>query len=171
MAFSNLEKAMAAIIGIDLAAPGTSRAVAKTLVRASARAAPTAARAAGLTNPYALGAGLGFGALATPPGQELLAAAEERGRQDRLQTERFVQDTLALAPIKAKRKATKYGKAIKAGMAAVKASTTNGKKGILKKPSVALAQVSKIASGVKKKKKAPKSGIRRKIYTAVKKYI
>jgi len=171
MAFSNLEKAMAAIIGIDLVAPGVTRTAAKAAVGMAARMAPPVARAAGLTNPYALGAGLGLGALQTPPGQELLAAAEERGRQDRLRTERFVQDTLALAPIKAKRKATSYGKAIKAGMAAVKASTSNGKKGALKSPAAALAQVSKIASGVKKKRKAPKKGIRRKIYTAVRKYI
>ena len=165
---------MGALLGLELAAKGTTRAVAKMAVTSIARAAPVAARGAGrlaLANPYAAGAGLGALALQTDPGQELLAAAEERGRQDRLRTERFVQDTLALAPIKARKKASKFNKAMKAGMAAVKQSTSNGKKGAITAPAKALAQVSKVVSGIRKKKKAPKSGIRRKIYLAAKKYI
>ena len=56
MAFSNLEKAMAAVIGLDIARPGTSRAAAKRavamLARGTVRAAPVAAQAARV-NPYA----------------------------------------------------------------------------------------------------------------------
>jgi len=174
MALSNLEKAMGAMLGLELAVPGMTRKAAKLAVSSLARAAPVAARGAAslaLANPYAAGAGLGALALQTDPGQQLLAAAEERGRQDRLRTERFVQDTLALAPIKAKRATSKFNRAVKAGMAAVKKSTSNGKKGAITAPAKALAQVSKVVSGLKKKKKAPKTGIRRKIYLAARKYI
>ena len=40
MAFSKLEKAMALVIGLDIAAPGFSRAAAKAAVAAVARASP-----------------------------------------------------------------------------------------------------------------------------------
>ena len=43
MAFSRLEKAMALVIGLDIAAPGFSRAAAKAAVAAIGRVAPPTA--------------------------------------------------------------------------------------------------------------------------------
>jgi len=104
MAFSRLEKAMALLIGIDITTPGTSRALARQLVTRIAPLTVPAAAAAGPLIPAAIGAGLGYAALQTDPGQQLLEAAAERGRQDRIRLERKIQDTLALAPIKRKRR-------------------------------------------------------------------
>jgi len=90
MAFSNLEKAMALVIGIDIAAPGFSRSAAKATVAAIGRSAARAAAAVPAVaqfSPVATGTALGLGALATPPGQELLDIAEERGRMDRIRFE------------------------------------------------------------------------------------
>ena len=50
--------------------------------RAAVTGVPAAAGAAA-AYPITTGAALGLGALATPPGQELLAMAEQRGREDR----------------------------------------------------------------------------------------
>ena len=65
MAFSKLEKAMALVIGLDIAAPGFSRAAAKAAVAAVARATPPlAAGVAGTAAsfPVSTGAALGLGA-------------------------------------------------------------------------------------------------------------
>ena len=70
--------------------------------------------------------------------------------------------------LKLKRKPSKFNKAIKAGMAAVKKSTSYGKKGTISPAKKAFSVVVKLASAKKKKKKAPKSGIRRKIWNAMK---
>ena len=69
------------------------------------------------------------------------------------------------------RKPSAFNKAVKAGMLAVKKSTSYGKKGTIKPAKKAFALVTKLASAKKKKKKAPKSGIRRKIWTAMKRYL
>ena len=161
---------MAAIIGIDILAPGTTRAAARTAVRLAARATPVAARGVGslaAANPFLAGTALGFGALQTDPGQQLLAAAEERGRQDRLRLERFVQDTLATTKFKAKRKKSSFNAAVSAGMKAVKASTFQGKKGTLSNARKTFSMVTKVASNLLKGKKAPKSGARRVAYGAM----
>ena len=98
MAFSNLEKAMALVIGIDIATPGFSRAAAKAAIGAIARATPPLATSAATTasrlasvNPALTGTAIGeyLGALQTDPGQDLLAAAAERGRMDRIRFEQF----------------------------------------------------------------------------------
>jgi len=91
MAFSALEKAMALVIGLDITRPGTTRRIAmKALTVAAARVAPVTVPVAGALGsvlPVALGAGLGYAALQTDPGQQLLEAAAERGRQDRVRFE------------------------------------------------------------------------------------
>jgi len=69
---------------------------------------------------------------------------------------------------KAVRKPSTFNKAIKAGMQAVKKSTSYGKKGTISPATKAFALVTKLASAKKKKKKAPKSGIRRIIWNAMK---
>jgi len=167
--------------GIQLAGFGATRAAIPALPLV-----PAAVQAA---TPYAVGVGLGAAALGTPGGQELLAAAEEHGRQSRVLYERYKQEVLTtperleaaftsapvspatVIPVIRKRATTKFNKAVKAGMAAVKKSTSNGKRGKIVKPRAALAMVSKVISMKKKKKKAPRSGIRRKVYSAIGRYI
>ena len=63
---------------------------------------------------------------------------------------------------------SKFNKAVSAGMKAIKLSTSYGKKGTIKPAKKAFALVTKLASAKKKKKKAPKSGIRRRIWNAMK---
>jgi len=139
--------------------------------------------------PYALGAGLGAAALGTPGGQDLLAAAEEHGRQSRILYERYKQQIettperieaafmsqpvspATVVPAIRKRVQTKFNRAVKAGMAVVKKSTSNGKAGKISKPRAALAMVSKVISMKKKKKKAPRRGIKRRIYQAIGRYV
>lgn len=179
MAFSKLEKAMALIIGLDLAAPGTTRTIAARLVMGAAARAPAVATgiAAIPGAPGAIGAGLGYAALQTDPGQQLLAAAAEQGRQDRLRLERFVQDTLALAPIRRKKRMSKFNQAVKKGMSIMKASTSYGKKGTISSPKKAFSAVTKAVSKVSKAQKAgkkkPKSGnvVIKKVLSAAAKII
>ena len=66
------------------------------------------------------------------------------------------------------RKPSAFNKAIKAGMATIKKSTSYGKRGVIKPAKKAFSVVVKLAAAKKKKKKAPKSGIRRKIWNAMK---
>ncbi len=162
---------MAAIIGIDIVAPGTTRAAARTLVSLAARTATPVASVAAPALPFAAGAALGYGALQTDPGQALLVAAAEKGRQDRLRLERFVQDTLATTQYKAKRKKSSFNAAVSAGMKAVKASTFQGKKGALSNAKKTFTMVTKVASSLLKGRKAPKSGARRVAYRAMPKSI
>jgi len=67
-----------------------------------------------------------------------------------------------------KRKASTFNKAVKAGMLAVKKSTSYGGKGKIKPAKKAFSVVVKLAAAKRKKKKAPKSGIRRRIWNAMK---
>jgi len=179
MAFSKLEKAMAAIIGIQLAPGGaelTRKVVGKVLMGVASRAPAVAGGIAAIPGaPGAIGAGLGYAALQTDPGQQLLAMAEERGRQDRLRLERYVQDTLALAPIRRKKRMSKFNAAVKKGMSIMKQSTSYGKKGVISSPKKAFSAVTKAVSKVNKAlkagKKKPKSGnvvIKKIISAAVK---
>ena len=63
---------------------------------------------------------------------------------------------------------SKFNKAVRAGMKAIKTSTSYGGKGKIKPAKKAFTLVTKLASAKKKKKKAPKSGIRRRIWNAMK---
>jgi len=67
-----------------------------------------------------------------------------------------------------KRKSSVFNKAVSSGMKAAKKSTSYGGKGVLKAPKKVFSVVVKLASAKKKKKKAPKSGIRRIIWNAMK---
>jgi len=67
-----------------------------------------------------------------------------------------------------KRKPSTFNKAIKAGMLAVKKDKAYGGKGKISPVKKAFSVVVKLASAKKKKKKAPKSGIRRRIWNAMK---
>ena len=65
------------------------------------------------------------------------------------------------------RKPSSFNKAVGKGMKAIKNSTSYGKKGKISPAKKAFALVVRLASAKKKKKKAPKSGIRRKIWNAM----
>ena len=173
MAFSKLEKAMALIIGLDIAAPGFSRGAAKAAVAALARVTPPlAAGVAGTaaTFPITTGAALGGAALATPPGQDLLAAAAERGRLDRIRFEQALTDlTRVTIPKAKKRTKSKFNKMVSSGMKTIRASTSYGKKGTINNAKKAFSLVTKAASAVTKGHKLPKPGIKRRIMTAMRK--
>ena len=153
---------------------------------AAARAAPAVGSAV-LASPVATGAALGIGALATPPGQDLLAAAAEHGRQSRILFERAQQELMTtpqrieaaamsqpvspppdFVPRLKKRTVSKFNKAVSKGMKIVRASTSYGKKGKINNAKRAFAAVTKVVSLKKRKKKAPRSGIRAKIFHGIK---
>jgi hypothetical protein len=170
--------AYAARKGISLAGLGARAVVpAGGLVPASVQTA----------TPYGVGAGLGVAALATPQGQQLLAAAEEHGRQSRILFERAQQELMTTpqrveaaimsAPVSPppdtvprlkKRAISKFNRAVSKGMKIVKASSSYGKKGTINNAKRAFAAVTKVVSLKKRKKKAPRSGIRAKIFHGIK---
>jgi len=171
MAFSNLEKAMALIIGLDIAAPGFSRSAAKVAVRAIGPLATRAIPAAARYSPGAFGAGVGLAALESPPGQQLLDLAEERGRMDRIRFEQALTD-LTVGVKKRKVKASsKFNKMVSTGMKTLKASTSYGKKGTISNSKKAFAKVTTTASKILKGGKTAKSGITRKLGLAMRRFI
>ena len=170
MAFSKLEIALGAIIGLDIAAPGFSRSAAKAAVRAIAPLATRAAPAVAGFSPVTTGAALGLGALATPPGQDLLEAAAERGRLDRIRFEQAMTDLTRVTIPKAKaRTKSKFNKMVASGMKTIRASTSYGKKNTISNAKKAFSLATKAASAVTKGHKLPKSGIKRRIMTGMRK--
>jgi len=142
-----------------------------------------------LTNPYVVGGTLLYlgyterdriaqaladGAeIVEDPLRQYLGGVEQRGREFladpigavqemREERKRFQQKFPSI------RKASKFNKAVSAGMKAVKKSTTYGGKGKIRPAKKVFAMVTKLASAKKKKKKAPKKGIRRLIWNAMK---
>jgi len=168
---------MAAIIGIQLAPGGAElsrKVVGKVLMGVARGVAPITVPAATALSPFAapaIGAGLGYAALQTDPGQQLLAAAEERGRQDRLRLERAVQDTLALAPMKRKKRMSKFNLSVKKGMSILKSSSSYGKKGSISNAKKAFSAVTKTVSKVNRGKLTPKTGVIKKVAAAAAKIL
>tara|TARA_Y100000593_G_scaffold10591_1_gene19038 strand:- start:101 stop:703 length:603 start_codon:yes stop_codon:yes gene_type:complete len=195
----DLEVAIAAYgLGRILPAGSTRaavRAVIPQLVRAGKVIAPTAGRTAATfaaANPVSTGLGLGLAATQTPSGQALLEAAAERGRMDRVRAQQLLDEfifrevtqplegieTAIQSPTiqgaiksKAKRKVSKYAKAVKAGMAAVKKSKFNGKKGKITNAKKTFATVNRVASAVNKGKKVSVKGVTGTIARAVRKIL
>ena len=99
---------------------------------------------------------------APPVARELLQVTEP-GRAELLAG-------IGARPITARltRRPSKFNKAVSAGMKALKKAPTYGGKGKIKPAKKAFALVVKLASAKLKKKKAPKSGIRRRIWNAMK---
>ena len=167
MAFSNLEKAMAAVIGLDLARPGTTRAAVKAAVRMVGRQAiaPTAAVGTGLIrrNPVAA---TGLGAL----------AAYELGLLDPLaqpamQAVEAIDEVIVQAPERRRKKRrTQFNKAVSAGMKAVKKSTSYGKKGTINNAKKAFSAVNKVASKLNKGQKVSTKGPTGVIKRAINKF-
>ena len=164
-----------------------ARAIKSTAKRAfplAARAAVGTASIAGrsalgaalpiVTNPYAAGLALGYGALQTQPGQQLLESAEERGRMDRIRYEQALTDLQVGVGKRVRKTKSKFNTAVSRGMSAAKAGTSYGVKGVITAPTKAFAAVTKLASKINKAKKAgtkiPKrpTGINaKKIYSAI----
>ena len=151
MAFSNLEKAMAAVIGLDITRPGTSRAAAKRalamLGRGAVRAAPVAAR----VNPYAAAGLTGLAAyelgLLDPLAQPAMQAVEA------------IDEVIVQAPERRRKKRrTQFNKAVSEGMKAVKKSTSYGKKGTINNARKAFTAVTKVASKLNKGQKVGAKG-------------
>ena len=72
---------------------------------------------------------------------------------------------------KVKKKLSKFNKAVKAGMSAVKSSTSYGKKGTINNARKAFSAVTKVASKVNQGKKVAVKGIQGKIARAVRKIL
>ena len=162
------------------------------VARAAVPAARTAAGVAGslaAANPISTGLGLGLGFTQTPQGQALLETAAERGAADRVRAQQIydqmvyenitrpagiVQETLTqprtqqMVKKAVKRKVSRYSRAVKLGMAAVKQSNYLGKKGVISNPKSAFSTVSKVASSINKGRKRPTKGIRGTIARAIK---
>ena len=173
----------------------TVRAVIPQLVRAGKVIAPTVGRTAATlaaANPVSTGLGLGLAATQTPSGQALLDAAAERGRMDRVRAQQLLDEFIftqvtqptqqaadilqsptiqAQAKRTVKRKVSKYAKAVKAGMAAVKNSKYNGKKGKINNAKKTFATVNKVASAVNKGKKVSVKGVTGTIARAVRRFL
>tara|TARA_R100000808_G_scaffold1546_1_gene6987 strand:- start:586 stop:1125 length:540 start_codon:yes stop_codon:yes gene_type:complete len=175
MAWSSLEKLMAAVIGIDLVAPGTSR---KALEAALARVAPAAAAPKPVTP-----APVGFWgpAAAVTGGTFTALAAMEQAAREREATKNFMVPIPGINPLlmdmptvevpverrKVRKKLSKYNKAVKEGMKAVRSSTSYGKKGTINNAKKAFAAVNKVASKVNRGKKVSSKGITGRIARAV----
>ena len=79
--------------------------------------------------------------------------------------------TASLAKKARKKTVSKFNKAVSVGMATVKRSTSFGRPGSFSNSKKAFATVTKTIYGLKKGRKAAKTGIRAKIARAVRKYI
>ena len=171
--------------GIRLTGVGAARAV-------------TAAPGIAAANPISAGIGLGLGALATPPGQDLLAAAAQRGASDRVRLQQaidqyifeqtvlpFREQQAMVGPTQSTIQVSDFGKggresrggapnqhnlAVKAGMKALKASKFDGPKGKLRKPKLSFSKVNKTISRIKKRAKVSKKGATGVIARAVKRF-
>ena len=174
MAFSNLEKALLAYVGIS---SSVSRNVAKATLgyigRTALTAAPVAARGVvGLAaaNPVAAGVGLGGLALATPQGQQLLDDVSDIGRRDRIALNNALAELTQVAIPKAKKRTkSRFNKMVSSGMKTVKASSSYGKRGTISNSKRAFSVVTKAASAVSKGKKALDKGIKGRLMRVMRK--
>ena len=155
--------ARALIAGGRLAIPAAA-----TTARVAAPAAVTLAR----QNPYTA-AGLGALALQQAGAFDPVTDAIEAEVQRRVgNVEQAIQiaqrpDVQQVAVQKAKRKVSKYQRAVKAGMAAVKKSKFGGKPGKITNAKTAFSTVNKVASAVNKGKKVSAKGVTGVIKRAV----
>jgi len=157
----------AAVSAVTRLLPFTLRAAA---VPAASIAASTARAAIPLaTNPFIAGTALGYGALQTEPGQQLLEMAEDRGRMDRIRFEQALTDLEVGVKSRVKKTKSKFNKMVSAGMKKVKDTTSYGKKGVINAPKKAFKVVVSAASAVNRGKKLPKSGLKRNLMLLMRK--
>ena len=209
MALTRTEKLALAGFGINealLKGQGVGVKAVKAIGKAAVRLSPYVARgavatapvvgraayAAAAANPVSTGLGLGASFLASQPGQDLLARADERGAMDRIRAqqaydlwvyENITRPAETVGDItrsqsfqgavvrKAKKKVSKYNKAVKAGMSAVRASKFSGKKGTISNAKTAFGTVNKVVSAVNKGKKVSAKGIRGTIARAARRIL
>ena len=96
------------------------------------------------------------------PVEEEIRARVDDAVQRAMAPVQLAQTDLAKSAAKsvARRKVSKYSRAVKAGMAAVKASKFGGKKGKISNAKSTFSTVNKVASAVNKGKKVATKGIR-----------
>jgi len=165
---------------INAAAFDLTLATVKRVLPVGARAGLSIAGSAGRAalplamNPYVAGAALGYGALQTGPGQQLLQSAEESGASARRDLDMALFNIQARAEQKVKRTKSKFNTAVSRGMSAAKAGTSYGVKGVISAPKKAFAAVTKMASKINKAKQPghklpvrPKGSNAKKIYSAI----
>jgi hypothetical protein len=177
---------------IDVATFGTlNRLTGKAIVNTVTKLVPFALRTAAVpaasvlgsaaraaipiaTNPYLAGAALGYGALQTQPGQQLLGAAAESGADTRRSLDMALFNIQAQAEEKVKRTKSKFNRAVSAGMKAAKRGTSYGKKGIINAPKKAFKAVVSTASRINRAERdnlklplKPKGSNAKKIYNAI----
>ena len=150
---------------------------------AATRAAPPVARGAAALarrNPAAAAGLAGYGlyrAGAVDPVEEAIQMEVDRRLMEPLRDVRDIPANIQQAtetPVfrpAVKRKVSKYSRAIKMGMAAVKASKFNGAKGKISNAKTTFAKVNKVASAVNKGKKVSAKGVTGVIKRAVSKYL
>ena len=157
---------------------GSTRAAARATVRAIVRSGrivvPAAARAAApagrvalnvaRANPYASAALLGYGAYEAGLLDPLIEPAQEAVRDT-------AEDIVIPLKKTRKRSVSGFNKAISAGMKAVRRSKFMGKAGRITNAKKAFATVARTVSVIKKGRKAPKSGVRKAIYRAAKRFL
>jgi hypothetical protein len=201
MALTLTEKAALIALGIDealLKGQGVAARTIKAIGRAAVKVSPYVARSAAATapivgrtaaalaarNPVSTGIGLGLGITQTPEGQALLDAAAERGAADRRALEQAIDErifrvTRAVESPEfksgvrsiARRKVSKYQKAVKASMKAVKSSKFDGKVGTIRNPKKTFATVNRVVSAVNKGKKVTTKGVRGTIARAARRIL
>jgi len=200
MAFSRLEKVLLAKLGVDVVRNPITRKAAQALIspiaRFGARAGVSVAGTAlgmgrlAFMNPYVLGGTAIFVAYherdkirnLLEQGYEIVepAIAEAQARTRPILEQAAETTTIAypqgpgisaMPLFRTPRKKSSFNKAVGAGMRAVKASTSYGKKGTINAPTKAFTMVTKVAASVKKKLKAPKKGIRKKVWRAIKRFL
>ena len=173
---STLEKLLLANVGAEVIRPGITR---KALEAAVMRMLPAAVMAPKPPVPAPIG--FGWPAAAVTGATFTGLAAMEQAERDRMESKNVQvpypmwNPLLADMPTieipverkKVKRKLTKYNQAVKAGMTAVRGSTSYGKKGQINNAKRAFAAVNKVASKVKRGKKVSAKGITGKIARAV----
>jgi len=188
----NMVSALATAAGIDFLTGGAlnkysrsaairvTKAVGSLALRGTAAVVPSVAASVGraaiplVTNPYLAGTALGLGALQTQPGQQLLETAAESGADTRRALDMALFNIQAQAEEKVKKTKSKFNKAVGAGMKAVKAGTSYGKKGIINAPKKAFKAVVGIASKINRAKLPghrlpvrPNTTNQKKIYNAI----
>ena len=200
MALTIAEKALAAVLGIETARPGTTGAATRKAIMAGGRAilagtlavAPPVSRAVGRTavaNPYLAAGILGTAAYqggyldpAIQRAQEESFRAQENLRRIAMESPiqrgyemagrpTFGEAVEQLVPIAKKRTVSKFNKAMKAGMAAVKKSKSGGKPGKLTNPKATFARVAKVYKALSSGKKVSKMGVTGVIQRNIKRYI
>jgi len=198
MALTIAEKALAAVLGIETARPGTTGKATRAAIRAGGRAilagtltvAPPVTRAVARTayaNPVLAGSGLALGAYQAGALDPAIARAQEesfraqemlRQRIEEAQTGGFNpiygsvgEFARQEVPKRTKRKLTNFNRAVKAGMSAVKSSKYGGPKGKINSPKVTLARISKVFKAKKAGRKVSTKGETGLISRNIKRYI